>query len=121
MCEVRFRKNGQEQNKKRKKSTVVGSKKKWTAMNPIRRRLKKRNPSSGQNGQLVHWWLLVHSGPPTLGRAFHKLKHPQYHARGPAPKISTFIRNNFFLPESEDINLSKECEGMSREVSGHNV
>jgi hypothetical protein len=63
MCEVRFRKNGQEQNKKRKKSTVVGSKKKWTAMNPIRRRLKKRNPSSGQNGQLVHWWLLVHSGP----------------------------------------------------------
>jgi hypothetical protein len=52
--------------------------------------------------------------PPTLGRAVHKLKHPQYHARGPAPKIITFIRNNFFLPESEDINLSKECEGMSR-------
>jgi len=23
----------------------------------------KRNPSSGQNGQLVHWWLLIHSGP----------------------------------------------------------
>ncbi len=31
-------------------------------MNPIRRRMKKCNPSSGQNGQLVHWWLLVHSG-----------------------------------------------------------
>jgi hypothetical protein len=59
--------------------------------------------------------------PPTLGRAFHRLKHPQYHARGPAPKIITFIRNYFFLLESEDINLSKECEGMSREVSGHNV
>ncbi len=29
-------------------------------------------------------------------------------------KIITFIRNNFFSPESEDINLSKECEGMSR-------
>jgi hypothetical protein len=24
--------------------------------------MKKRNPSSGQNGQLVHWWLLIHSG-----------------------------------------------------------
>jgi len=24
--------------------------------------MKKRSPSSGQNGQLVHWWLLVHSG-----------------------------------------------------------
>jgi prepilin-type processing-associated H-X9-DG protein len=22
----------------------------------------KSNPSSGQNGQLVHWWLLIHSG-----------------------------------------------------------
>jgi hypothetical protein len=32
-------------------------------MNPIRRQMKKRNPSSGQNGQLVHWWLLIHSGP----------------------------------------------------------
>jgi hypothetical protein len=41
---------------------MVSSKKKWTAMNPIRRRMKKRKASSGQNGQLVHWWLLVHSG-----------------------------------------------------------
>jgi hypothetical protein len=24
--------------------------------------MKKRNPSSGQNDQLVHWWLLIHSG-----------------------------------------------------------
>jgi hypothetical protein len=24
--------------------------------------MKKRSPSSGQNGQLVHWWLPVHSG-----------------------------------------------------------
>jgi hypothetical protein len=30
-------------------------------MNPIWCQMKKRNPSSGQNGQLVHWWLLVHS------------------------------------------------------------
>jgi len=65
MCEVRSRKNGQEQKKKkekRKKSTVVSSKKKSTVMSPIRRRMEKRNPSSGQNGQLVHWWLLIHSG-----------------------------------------------------------
>jgi hypothetical protein len=63
MCEVRSRKNGQEQNKKKeKKSTVVSSKKKSTVMSPIRRRMKKRNPSSGQNGQLVHWLLLIHSG-----------------------------------------------------------
>jgi hypothetical protein len=24
--------------------------------------MKKRSPSYGQNGQLVHWWVLVHSG-----------------------------------------------------------
>jgi hypothetical protein len=42
---------------------MVSSKKKRAVMNPIRRRMKKRNPSSGQNGQLVHWWLLIHSGP----------------------------------------------------------
>jgi hypothetical protein len=42
---------------------VVSSKKKWTAMNPIRRQMKKRKASSGHNDQLVHWWLLVHSGP----------------------------------------------------------
>ncbi len=52
--------------KKEKKSIVVSSKKKWTVMNPIRCRMKKRKASSGQNGQLVHWWLLVHSGPGTL-------------------------------------------------------
>jgi hypothetical protein len=63
MCEVRSRKNSQEQKKKKKKkSTVVSSKKKSTVMSPIRRRMKKCNPSSGQNGQLVHWWLLIHSG-----------------------------------------------------------
>jgi hypothetical protein len=41
---------------------MVSSKKKWTVMNPICRRMKKCKASSGQNGQLVHWWLLVHSG-----------------------------------------------------------
>jgi hypothetical protein len=54
-------KNGQEP--KEKKSTVVSSKKKWTVMNPIWRQMKKCTPSSEQNGQLVHWWLLVHSAP----------------------------------------------------------
>jgi hypothetical protein len=70
MCEVRSRKNGQEQKKKKSKKKNSGQQqkemdceKKWTAMNPIRRRMKKRKASSGQNGQLVHWWLLVHSGP----------------------------------------------------------
>ncbi len=63
MCEVRSRKNGQEKKKKKIKSTVVSSKKKSIVMSPIRRRMKKRNPSNAQNGQLLHWWLLIHSGP----------------------------------------------------------
>jgi hypothetical protein len=29
--------------------------------------MKKRNPSSGQNGQLVHWWLLIHSSQKIRG------------------------------------------------------
>jgi hypothetical protein len=49
---------------------MVSSKKKWTVVNPIRRQMKKRNPSSGQNGQLVHWWLLIHSGPTTTPQLF---------------------------------------------------
>jgi hypothetical protein len=40
---------------------MVNNKKKWTVMNPIRCQMEKHNPSNGQNGQLVHWWLLVHS------------------------------------------------------------
>jgi hypothetical protein len=36
-------------------------------MNPIRGRMKKRKASSGQNGQLVHWWLLIHSGQSRRG------------------------------------------------------
>jgi hypothetical protein len=60
MYEVRSKKNGQ-QKKKKKKSTVVSNKKKSTVMSPIWRGMKKRNPSGGQNGQLVHWWLLIHS------------------------------------------------------------
>jgi hypothetical protein len=56
---------------------MVSSKKKWTVMNPIRRRMKKYKASSGQNGQLVHWWLLVHSGlelPPSKGVTDDKIK-----------------------------------------------
>jgi hypothetical protein len=64
MCEVRSRgKTVKNQKKDKKESTVISSKTKWTVLNPIRRRMKKRSPSSGQNSQLVHWWLLVHSGP----------------------------------------------------------
>jgi hypothetical protein len=46
---------------KKKKYSGQYQKNKGNVMNPIWRRLKKRSPSSGQNGQLVHWWLLVHS------------------------------------------------------------
>jgi hypothetical protein len=61
MCEVRSRgKNGHEPNKI-KKYNDQQPKKKWIVMNPIWCRMKKRSPSSGENGQLVHWWLLVHS------------------------------------------------------------
>jgi len=41
---------------------MINSRKKWIVMNPIWHRMKKRSPSSGQNDQLVHWWLVVHSG-----------------------------------------------------------
>jgi hypothetical protein len=54
-------KNNQEQTPK-KKSTVISNAKKWTVMSPVCCRIKKRSPSKGQNGQLVHWWLLIHSG-----------------------------------------------------------
>jgi len=54
---------GKNEQEPKKESTMVSSKKKWTVMNPIRRQMKKLNPSSGQNGQLAHWWLLIHSGP----------------------------------------------------------
>jgi hypothetical protein len=35
--------------------------------------MKKRNPSSGQNGQLVHWWLLIHSGPIIVLENFNQI------------------------------------------------
>jgi hypothetical protein len=38
---------------------MVSSKKKWTVVNPIPRRMKKCKASSGQNDQLLHWWLLA--------------------------------------------------------------
>jgi len=44
------------------KSTMISSKKKCTRMTRISRQMKKRNPWRGQNGQLVHDWLLVHTG-----------------------------------------------------------
>jgi len=50
-------------NKINKKGTTVNNKKKWTMMNPIWHQMKKRTPSNGQNDQLVHWWLLIHSAP----------------------------------------------------------
>jgi hypothetical protein len=41
---------------------MVSNEKKWIMMNPIQCWMKKYSPSSGQNNQLMHWWLLVHSG-----------------------------------------------------------
>jgi hypothetical protein len=55
------RKNDRKQTKK--ESTVISNKNKWIVMNPIWRRMKKCSPSNEYNGQLVHWWLLVHFGP----------------------------------------------------------
>jgi hypothetical protein len=48
-------------NNNNNKNTVVSSKEKRSVMNPILCRMKKRSPSTGQNNQLVHWWLLIHS------------------------------------------------------------
>jgi hypothetical protein len=39
--------------------------------------MKKRNPSSGQNGQLVHWWLLIHSGQQQLTKRESGSKHEE--------------------------------------------
>jgi hypothetical protein len=76
-------KTAKNKKKKEKKSTVVSSKKKSTVMSPIRRRMKTRNPSSGQNGQLVHWWLLIHSGrhAPFLPYSSHHVNVFSFHAR----------------------------------------
>jgi hypothetical protein len=70
-------KNGRKAKKKRK-STVVSSKEKRTVMNPILCRMKKRSPSIGQNGQLVHWWLLVHSGRKRWHRNPHLVQNPLF-------------------------------------------
>jgi hypothetical protein len=62
MCEVRS-KGKIAKNQNEKLSIVVNNKNKWIVMNPIWHQMKKCSPSNGQNGQLVHWWLLIHVGP----------------------------------------------------------
>ncbi len=53
--------------------------------------MKKRNPSDGQNGQMVQWWVLVHSGP-TL---------PVLHIGGPGnPLLVPFLLDSFASPGS---------------------
>jgi hypothetical protein len=77
-------------------------------MCPIRRRMKKRNPSSGQNGQLVHWWLLIHSGPrvPVLGKWNRRFSnwtcryqnhHPGTRKQNPKPPSSLLVRFGFVV------------------------
>ncbi len=46
-------------NKPKKNKIMINNEKKWTVIC----RMIKCSPSSGHNGQLVHWWMLVHSGP----------------------------------------------------------
>jgi hypothetical protein len=97
MCEVGSRKNGQEPKKKEKKSIVVSSKKKSTMMSPIRRQMKKRNPSGGQNGQLVHWWVLIHSGRNSTTPGHHILPKATILPRG----VLNFHTNLRALPAGQ--------------------
>ncbi len=87
---------------KKKKSTMVSSKNKSTVMSPIRRRMKKRNPSGGQNGQLVHWWLLIHSAPhPGLSNGTRSV------ARGTIVwKLSTWQPNRQMKTRGVSVTLS---------------
>ncbi len=62
MCEVRS-KEKTIKNKPKKKKYNGQQQKEKDSDKPIWCRIKKRSPSSGQNNQLVHWWLLVYSGP----------------------------------------------------------
>jgi len=70
LCEVRSREKTIKNTPKKKYSDC--SEKKWAVMNPVWHRMKKRSPSSGQNSQLAHWWLLVHSGRACIS-GFHFL------------------------------------------------
>ncbi len=62
MCEVRSKEKAAKNNPPHPESTMINNEMKWIGMNPIWHRMKKCSPSNGQNGQLMHWWLLVHSG-----------------------------------------------------------
>jgi hypothetical protein len=62
ICEIKSREKTAK-NKSNKKCTTINNKNKWIVMNPIWHWMKKRSPSNGQNNQLVHWWLMVQSGP----------------------------------------------------------
>jgi hypothetical protein len=64
--------------------------------------MKKRSPSSGQNGQLVHWWLLVHSGqiPEPLGWA-----HKHVHTTG----------GPHYTPEPETLGLTRQTGGTCKQ------
>ncbi len=88
---------------------MVSSKKKSTVMSPIRRRMKKCNPSSGHNSQLVHWWLLIHFDPFVASCHYRSINtnHPTYN-------FSSFYYTSspcwiFFVcwsPSSSCINIS---------------
>ncbi len=61
MCEVRS-KEKKAKNKPPKKKYNDHQHKKMNYDKPHLMSNEKRSPSNGHNGQLVHWWLLMHSG-----------------------------------------------------------
>jgi len=72
--------------------------------------MKKRNPSSGQNGQLVHWWLLIHSGHgtkpmhPSFGKSFPKGPRTRSETPGSVDLISTNkTKQTNYLPSWIDL------------------
>ncbi len=83
---------------------MVSSKKKWTDVNPIRRRMKKCKASSGQNGQLVHWWLLVHSGP-SAGPGNGDDVAASHVSKRPAPLCAAFPQIGAFYTAMPTIQL----------------
>jgi hypothetical protein len=69
-------KNNKEQTKKKKKYSGQ-QRKEMNCDEPHLTSNEKSSPSSGQNSQLVHWRLLVYSGPPAS--AFNGLVHFHQH------------------------------------------
>jgi len=78
----------------------------------VRNWMKKRSPSYGQNGQLVHWWLLVHSGPLLV----LKIMLPKLKIKKKRSKCSEKVSKSFFFfPKIWWICFFGKKKGISRE------